>query len=334
MATLHAALYSILMTSGRKYYVGLLVTFLGACLWGLSGVCIQHLHEAYALDSLTITCVRSITASVLFLLILFVRYSAELRRLMSHRRDAFVVVLFGDALFASQATYAVSTGLTNAGTATVLQMLGSVFVLIIACVRFKRHPKAIEVVAILLALTATWLIATKGNPLALMIPLAGLIWGLVNALSEAAYLVIPEQQYSRYARIVVIGCGIAVSAVIALVFYLCASCLGVASEAQARLLNIDAFGWVVLIGGVGVLGTFAAFGMYLWGSSHIGPVKGSLLGVAEPASACILSAVLLGTSFAGADWLGLVLMIAMLVIMSRTQQINQAVLRRGQGRWF
>lgn len=79
------------------------------------------------------------------------------------------------ALFASQATYAVSTGLTNAGTATVLQMLGSVFVLIIACVRFKRHPKAIEVVAILLALTATWLIATKGNPLALMIPLAGLI---------------------------------------------------------------------------------------------------------------------------------------------------------------
>ena len=44
------------------------VTFLGACLWGLSGVCIQHLHEAYALDSLTITCVRSITASVLFLL--------------------------------------------------------------------------------------------------------------------------------------------------------------------------------------------------------------------------------------------------------------------------
>lgn len=64
-----------------------------------------------------------------------------------------------------------------------------------------------------LALTATWLIATKGNLLALMIPLAGLIWGLVNALSEAAYLVIPEQQYSRYARIVVIGCGIAVSAV-------------------------------------------------------------------------------------------------------------------------
>lgn len=126
-----------------------------------------------------------------------------------------MVVLFGGALFASQATYAVSTGLTNAGTATVLQMLGSVFVLIIACVRFKRHPKAIEVVAILLALTATWLIATKGNPLALMIPLAGLIWGLVNALSEAAYLVIPEQQYSRYARIVVIGCGIAVSAVIA-----------------------------------------------------------------------------------------------------------------------
>lgn len=308
------------MASGRKYYIGLLVTFLGACLWGLSGVCIQYLHEAYSLDSLTITCVRSVTASALFLLILFVRYSAALRRLLSHKRDVLVIILFGGALFASQATYAVSTGLTNAGTATVLQMLGSVFVLIFACMRFRRHPKTIEVVAIVLALTATWLIATKGNLLALMIPLSGLIWGIVNALSEAAYLVIPEQQYTRYAHIVVIGCGITVSAAIAFVFYLCADGLGVIPGFQTSLSSIDAFGWLILVGGVGVLGTFAAFGMYLWGSSHIGPVKGSLLGVAEPASACILSAVLLGTSFTGADWLGLVLMIAMLVIMSRAQK--------------
>lgn len=43
--------------------------------------------------------------------------------------------------------------------------------------------------------------------------------------------------------------------------------------------DMDATGWLALIGGVGVLGTFAAFGLFLYGVSLVGSVKGSLLGV-------------------------------------------------------
>lgn len=79
---------------------------------------------------------------------------------------------------------------------------------------------------------------------------------------------------------------------------------------------MDAAGWLALVGGVGVLGTFAAFGLFLYGVSLVGSVRGSLLGVAEPAGAMIIAAMWLHTPFSAADWAGLVLMAAMIVLVS------------------
>ena len=45
-------------------------------------------------------------------------------------------------------------------------------------------------------------------------------------------------------------------------------------------------------------------------------MKGSLLGVAEPAGAMVIAALWLGTAFSGADWAGLILMAAMIALVS------------------
>ena len=65
-----------------------------------------------------------------------------------------------------------------------------------------------------------------------------------------------------------------------------------------------------------VVGTFAAFALYLHGVSIVGSVKGSLLGAIEPVSATLFSALWLGTAFSGADWAGFVLMIAMIFLVT------------------
>ena len=87
---------------------------------------------------------------------------------------------------------------------------------------------------------------------------------------------------------------------------------------------MDAAGWLALVGGVGVLGTFAAFGLFLYGVSLVGSVRGSLLGVAEPAGAMIIAAMWLHTPFSAADWAGLVLMAAMIVLVSRADPSTAA----------
>ena len=64
------------------------------------------------------------------------------------------------------------------------------------------------------------------------------------------------------------------------------------------------------------MGTFLSFWLYLRGVSLVGSITGSLLGAVEPASAMLFSALLLGTVFTGADWIGLILMVGMLVLVT------------------
>ena len=294
--------------------LGLVAAFAGACLWGFSGVCIQYLQSAAGLGPLPITCIRAAVASLLFAAVILARYRAQLRALLASPGSICLVCMFGIGVFGSQSTYAASTGITNAGTATVLQMLASVFVLAFACLHSRRTPEPGEAAAIALALLATWLIATKGSLDSLSIPAEGLAWGIVNALAVTLYLVAPERLYARFPSILVVGCGMCVSALVASLAE--AGSLLVGAQATFALPSLTAFSWLVLLGGAGVLGTFVAFGLYLWGTSLIGSVRGSLVGVAEPATACILSSALLGTAFTGADWLGFALMAAMLVVIT------------------
>ena len=89
-----------------------------------------------------------------------------------------------------------------------------------------------------------------------------------------------------------------------------------AASSLVSAIPFDGAAWTVLIVAVALLGTFAAFSLYIGGVAKVGSVMGSLLGVMEPASATALSALLLHTAFSGADWLGFALMAAMLVCMT------------------
>ena len=67
---------------------------------------------------------------------------------------------------------------------------------------------------------------------------------------------------------------------------------------------------------IAVIGTFAAFFLFLNGISMVGPVQGSQLGAIEPVSATVCSAVFTGTVFSIPDWVGLVLMVGTIVLVA------------------
>ena len=108
--------------------------------------------------------------------------------------------------------------------------------------------------------------------------------------------------------------------------------------AGLALPTLDAAGFLVF-GLIIVVGTFAAFALYLHGVSIVGSVKGSLLGAIEPVSATAFSALWLGTAFSGADWVGFVLMIAMIFLVTgekpqsrREAEASGEVLEEGEAR--
>ena len=71
-----------------------------------------------------------------------------------------------------------------------------------------------------------------------------------------------------------------------------------------------------------VLGTAVAFTAYLWGVDRIGPVRASLVGSLEPIAATAFSALIMGSSYTGADIVGMALIIGAVVTISLVDLIR------------
>lgn len=296
----------------RRFWQGVIAAIVGGAFWGFSGTCAQYLYQHYAIDPLFITWVRMLGSGVLFLLLLVATQRQKMRELAADRTSLWQLALFGVAgLFLCQFTYTSSVNATNAGTATVLQSLNTVFILAITCVMMRRGPRAMEVGGLFLALAATWLIATQGSFEALVIPAAGLAWGLINALSCTFYIMYPKKLFAKWGSLPVTGVGMFIGGIAAVAIWLAGGLWG--APPVVPQLGLDG---ILVLAGIVVVGTLAAFGLYLHGVSIVGSVKGGLLGTTEPASAMIFAALWLGTMFTWADWLGLVLMVAMIFLVT------------------
>ncbi len=301
----------------RTFWIGVACALAGAGLWGVSGACAQFLFAHYGVTPLFATAVRSLVASIVFFTVLFVRRRYLLGLMAkSDAKTKLAFLAFGLALFLDQFAYSMTIAYTNAGTATVLQMLGTVFVMLATCVIVRRLPKGADVAGLACALAATVLIATQGDLSTITLPLPGLFWGLLNAASVAAYVMIPRHAglFDRFGSFAATAVGMLVTCVASgLAFAVQLATGGGAPEAVAAM---DLLGWIVLVGGLAVLGTFVSFGLYLRGVAAVGSVTGSLLGAIEPVSASVCAWVFLGTVFSSWDWAGLVLMLGMLVLVT------------------
>lgn len=86
---------------------------------------------------------------------------------------------------------------SNTGTATVLQYLAPVMVVIYVCISKKVMPKKMKIIAILLALGGIFHIFTHGNVHRLVMTPEALIWGIGCAFFMFLNTVLPEFMYER-----------------------------------------------------------------------------------------------------------------------------------------
>lgn len=296
--------------------VGIISTLVGASLWGISGTCMQFLTGAGEMSPALVTLLRALVGGVLLMAFALARFRDKLAALVRDIRSLAALVLFAFALYANQFCYAKTIQLTNAGTATVLQMLSAAFVMVYVCMIGKHLPKAKELAGLIAAIAATVLIATQGDLSSLHMSGDGLIWGIATGITAAAYVVVPKQTglLDKYTSLPVVSAGMLLSTLIALPSYLAQG--GSFQGLATSLAALDLAEWLVFVAGLAALGTALAYGLYLYGVSIVGPVVGSLLAAVEPVSATVMSAVFLGTAFTGFDITGMVLMCLMVAFIA------------------
>ena len=284
----------------NKQFRGYAITTFAAICWGFSGVCGELLVKRYAVDPEWLTSVRMILAGGLLIAFILGRdkgLSDKHRQLLRTRADwvsMLVYTVFG--LIANLYTYLIAVKSSNAGTATVLQYLGPILIVIWVCIRSKRRPHLTEVFAVLLALVGTAVLATHGNIGELVITPAALYWGLACAVALALYTLIPTKLNRKYSSDLVVCYGMLLGGTL----------MSLATMVWQVNVQTSAGFYLYMVGMV-VLGTVVAFVLFLQGVQDIGAVNASLIACLEPVAASLFSFALAGTYFSGEDIAGMAL---------------------------
>ena len=131
------------------------------------------------------------------------------------------------------------------------------------------------------------------------------MWGLLSAVANASYILLSVKVVEKCGSLVLNGVAMTLGAIILAPF----------AHPWDSTVTLDASGWLVFFAIV-LVGTMLAYAIYLRGVALCGTVKASLMGVAEPISGTVISALWLGTVFSGWDFLGGALIIAMMIIVA------------------
>lgn len=87
-----------------------------------------------------------------------------------------------------QFVYYKAVAVINAATATILQFLSPVFIVVHTMLRERAVPRCADLIAVLVALVGIFLLVTGGQPTYLAISPAAFFWGLATGMVAAAYV--------------------------------------------------------------------------------------------------------------------------------------------------
>lgn len=290
----------------RYEIIGIILTLLGATLWGVSGTSVQFVGNFRNMNLEWLLTMRLITAGLLTVLYGWIRQGNAVFNVFRNWRDTLGLVIFGVfGMALCQYTYFRSIVIAGAGIATVLQYLAPSMIIIYLLMRYGKRPSTGEIISVILALVGT--ICLMGNNGFSFESFRSdvLFWGLLSAVGVAVYSVSPVRLLATYGTIPIVGFGMLLSGLVAAALF----------QQPHSYATWDV--WTVVgCFNVVFLGTIVSFNAYLEGVKRIGAVPGSILSSIEPISAAFFGWALLGNQFNWIGILGMAMIIATVIIIA------------------
>ena len=290
----------------RYEIIGIILTLLGATLWGVSGTSVQFVGNFRNMNLEWLLTMRLITAGLLTVLYGWIRQGNAIFNVFRNWRDTLGLIIFGVfGMALCQYTYFRSIVIAGAGIATVLQYLAPSMIIIYLLVRYGKRPSTGEIISVILALAGT--ICLMGNNGFSFESFRSdvLFWGLLSAVGVAVYSISPVRLLATYGTIPIVGFGMLLSGLVAAVLF----------QQPHSYATWDV--WTVVgCFNVVFLGTIVSFNAYLEGVKRIGAVSGSILSSIEPISAAFFGWALLGNQFNWVGILGMAMIIATVIIIA------------------
>ncbi|NEG70596.1 DMT family transporter [Bifidobacterium choloepi] len=292
----------------RRIMFGVVLVLVGGALWGVNGSLSKMLLDWYGVPELWLACVRQTTIGLLYILTALAGSRRSRDEMTGALRDvrSYPMYLLS-ALFCvllEQVAYLFSVHWTNGGTATVLQTVNLVMVLVYVCVTGHRRPTPREIVGTILAFAGVFLIATGGNFSTLTMAPQALFWGLVNAFACACLAIMPVKLMARHGELPING----------IMFLVAGLCLMPFVQPWNSVPQMDTRGWWLFAAYV-ILGGFFAYWLFMAGVVRVGSMRATMLGTMEPVVATITAVLWTGAVFLPTDFVGFALILIMVFLV-------------------
>ncbi len=294
------------MKDKKSKITGFALVLFGGALWGFTGTCGQWLFTYKQMNAEWLTSVRMLIGGIIMSSLAIVLQRKSVKGLFSKKADIAALCVFAIAgLLTCQYAYFKAISYSNAATGTVLQYLSPALIMLSICVKTLRLPRLKEAIAIILAISGTFLLATHGNINNLAISPSALIFGLFAAVGLALYSLLPGKLIASWGSITVTGFGMLIAGI---VFFIATKTWTINQP-----MDIQTFIFAAIIV---IFGTVVPFTTYLKGVSLIGASKASTLSCVEPLSATIFSAIWLKSKFTPIDFIGFAFIMSTVLLLS------------------
>ncbi|MFD1472419.1 DMT family transporter [Companilactobacillus mishanensis] len=188
---------------------GFFLALTASITWGVSGAVQQIVAKDAAIPAMWFVGIRTLIAGIILLAVaLFVVPKKEFFSIFKSWKDTLILLAFSIfGLWANMYTFFYAIKLGNSSTATILQYLSPLFIMLASVLFFHKKVLRIDVISFSLALIGVVLLITRGDFGHLAIPMSAVIWGIGTGITAALYIVIPQQLISKHSGILVTGWG-------------------------------------------------------------------------------------------------------------------------------
>lgn len=290
---------------------GITLAIVGSVFWGGSGVCAQYVMQTKGIESSWLVSLRMIVASILILGYLLIKNKRNMLDLFKNGKDRLSIFIFSlIGIILLQYSFFRAIESSNAATATILQYLSPIFIVLFFVFETKKIPNIASLISIGLSLFGTALLVTKGNFGTLSISSAGLFWGLIAGITGAAYIIQPRQLMAKYGTLAMLGWGMFFGGLMFQFYH----------PVWKDVPKLDTV-TILLISYIIVFGTVLSYLCLLQSTKYIPAQYSSLLTSFEPLSSALFSSIFLGSVILPIEILSMFIIIFAVFLLSRNGDI-------------
>jgi drug/metabolite transporter (DMT)-like permease len=293
----------------KQARLGYLYVSLAAILFAISGTSAKYLFN----DGITAFQLIQMRTTLAFagLLIWLCLKDPELLKISIKSLPYFIGLgVFG--IGSAQFFYLLAISKINVAAAILLHYTGPVFVALYVVFVQRQKLRFNTALAILGTMVGCFLVVGAYNLHIFALNRAGIIAGVLAAVSFAVYSILSEYGMRRYTPWAVLLYGMLFAALI---------WNSLQPPLEAFLHRYSPFQWGLILF-IGICGTIFPFGLYFEGIKRIKPTHASITATLEPISAGVIAAVFLGEVLVTLQIIGGLIVIVSIIILQLNTDDN------------